>query len=216
MANGRMFDISAGNRKYSLLREHLVQILNHFYASTSKVGVAAFQTSVRIFADLSTDLRRLGVQHSSYLPGDQTLMSPYQEKKSCTLTPSNCRCPNTRPHHLFQVAVCDYIWENHGVKSRISSCDLQQQNKISVSALGPGDVTSHVSICTVYPSGFQELYRHFLRLPSGAIVEVFGDISGLRFIPTEMVMAIQEQMSELDSIPEDSFDIKSREMKRIH
>uniref|UniRef100_A0A8C0R0F0 Orofacial cleft 1 candidate gene 1 protein n=1 Tax=Canis lupus dingo TaxID=286419 RepID=A0A8C0R0F0_CANLU len=115
-----------------------------------------------------------------------------------------------------KVAVCDYIWENHGVKSRISSCDLQQQNKISVSALGPGDVTSHVSICTVYPSGFQELYRHFLRLPSGAIVEVFGDISGLRFIPTEMVMAIQEQMSELDSIPEDSFDIKSREMKRIH
>ncbi|XP_072588040.1 uncharacterized protein, partial [Vulpes vulpes] len=115
-----------------------------------------------------------------------------------------------------KVAVCDYIWENHGVKSRISSCDLQQQNKISVSALGPGDVTSHVSICTVYPSGFQELYRHFLRLPSGAIVEVFGDISGLRFIPTEMIMAIQEQMSELDSIPEDSFDIKSREMKRIH
>ena len=46
--------------------------------------------------------------------------------------------------------------------------------------------------------------------------QVFGDISGLRFIPTEMVMAIQEQMSELDSIPEDSFDIKSREMKRIH
>uniref|UniRef100_UPI00244516EC uncharacterized protein LOC129508221 n=1 Tax=Nyctereutes procyonoides TaxID=34880 RepID=UPI00244516EC len=97
-----------------------------------------------------------------------------------------------------KVAVCDYIWENHGVKSRISSCDLQQQNKISVSALGPGDVTSHVSICTIYPSGFQELYRHFLRLPSGAIVEMFGDISGLRFIPTEMVMAIQEQMSELD------------------
>lgn len=30
MANGRMFNISAGNRKYSLLREHLVQILNHF------------------------------------------------------------------------------------------------------------------------------------------------------------------------------------------
>ncbi|CAD7673883.1 unnamed protein product [Nyctereutes procyonoides] len=77
-----------------------------------------------------------------------------------------------------KVAVCDYIWENHGVKSRISSCDLQQQNKISVSALGPGDVTSHVSICTIYPSGFQELYRHFLRLPSGAIVELCGRETG--------------------------------------
>lgn len=66
----------------------------------------------------------------------------------------------------------DYIWKNHGFKSRISSCDLQKQNEISVSALGPGDITSYVSIYTVYPSGFQELYRHFLRLSNGAIVEV--------------------------------------------
>lgn len=68
----------------------------------------------------------------------------------------------------------DYIWKNHGIESRVSSCDLQQQNEISVSALGPGDITSHVSIYTVYPGGFQELYRHFLRLPNGAIVEVRG------------------------------------------
>ncbi|XP_008691270.2 uncharacterized protein LOC103665144, partial [Ursus maritimus] len=115
-----------------------------------------------------------------------------------------------------KVAVYDYIWKNHGVESRISSCDLQQQNEISVSALGPGDITSHVSIYTVYPGGFQELYRHFLRLPNGAIVEVFGDISGIRFIPTEVVTAIQEHISELDSTLEDSFDIKSREMKRSH
>lgn len=67
----------------------------------------------------------------------------------------------------------DYIWKSHGdVQSSISSCDLQQQNETSVSALGPGDVTSHIAVYTVYPSGFQELYRHFLRLPSGAIVEV--------------------------------------------
>uniref|UniRef100_A0A667HWN9 Orofacial cleft 1 candidate gene 1 protein n=1 Tax=Lynx canadensis TaxID=61383 RepID=A0A667HWN9_LYNCA len=115
-----------------------------------------------------------------------------------------------------KVAVYDYIWKNHGFKSRISSCDLQKQNEISVSALGPGDIISHVSIYTVYPSGFQELYRHFLRLPSGAIVEVFGDISGLRFIPTEVATAIQKHINEMDGTSEDSFDIKSREMKRIH
>lgn len=66
----------------------------------------------------------------------------------------------------------DYIWKKHGVQSSISSCDLQQHNEISVTALGPGGITSHVAVYTVYPSGFQELYRHFLRLPSGAIVEV--------------------------------------------
>uniref|UniRef100_A0A673UDY2 Orofacial cleft 1 candidate gene 1 protein n=1 Tax=Suricata suricatta TaxID=37032 RepID=A0A673UDY2_SURSU len=115
-----------------------------------------------------------------------------------------------------KVAVYDYIWKNHGFKSRISSCDLQKQNEISVSALGPGDITSHVSIYTVYPSGFRELHRHFLRLPSGALVEVFGDISGLRFIPTEVATAIQGHINEMDSTSEDSIDIKSREMKRIH
>ena len=66
----------------------------------------------------------------------------------------------------------DYIWKRHGVQSSISSCDLQQHDDISVTALGPGGITSHVAVYTVYPSGFQELYRHFLRLPSGAIVEV--------------------------------------------
>uniref|UniRef100_A0A671FQK5 Orofacial cleft 1 candidate gene 1 protein n=1 Tax=Rhinolophus ferrumequinum TaxID=59479 RepID=A0A671FQK5_RHIFE len=115
-----------------------------------------------------------------------------------------------------KVAVYDYIWKSHGVKSSLSSCDLQHLNEISVSARGPGDITSHVSIYTVYPSGFQELYRHFLRLPGGAIVEVFGDISGLKFIPSEVVTAIQKHISEMDSTLEDTFDMRSREMKRIH
>ncbi|XP_077626215.1 uncharacterized protein LOC144236440 [Crocuta crocuta] len=105
-----------------------------------------------------------------------------------------------------KVAVYDYIWKNHGFKSRISSCDLQKQNEISVSALGPGDITSYVSIYTVYPSGFQELYRHFLRLSNGAIVEVFGDISGLRFIPTEVATAIQKHIGEMDGTSDGTTD----------
>ncbi|XP_032318367.1 orofacial cleft 1 candidate gene 1 protein [Camelus ferus] len=115
-----------------------------------------------------------------------------------------------------KVAVYDYIWKSHGVQASISSCDLQQPDEIPVSALGPGGITSHVAVYTVYPSGFQELYRHFLRLPSGAIVEVFGDISGLKFIPTEVLTALQEHFSETDHTLEDSLDIKSREMKRSH
>ncbi|XP_058526420.1 uncharacterized protein LOC101532567 [Ochotona princeps] len=71
-----------------------------------------------------------------------------------------------------KVAVCDYIWNSPGLQSSVASCDPQHRKETSVTALGPGDVTSHVSIYTVYPSGFQELYRHFLRLPGGAIVEV--------------------------------------------
>uniref|UniRef100_A0A8D2FAX6 Orofacial cleft 1 candidate gene 1 protein n=1 Tax=Theropithecus gelada TaxID=9565 RepID=A0A8D2FAX6_THEGE len=103
-----------------------------------------------------------------------------------------------------KVAVYDYIWKSHGIKSSVSSCDLQHQNEISVPALGPGDITSHVSVYTIYPSGLQELYRHFLRLPDGAIVEVFGDISGLKLVHSEVITAIQEHISEMDSILGDS------------
>uniref|UniRef100_A0A8D2BE56 Orofacial cleft 1 candidate gene 1 protein n=1 Tax=Sciurus vulgaris TaxID=55149 RepID=A0A8D2BE56_SCIVU len=112
-----------------------------------------------------------------------------------------------------KVAVYDYIWKSHGIKSSVSSCDLQHLNEISGSALGPEEITSHVSIYTVYPSGFQELYRHFLRLPGGAIVEVLGDISALKFVQREVITAIQECITEMDTVLEESFDIKQEEWK---
>ena len=34
------------------------------------------------------------------------------------------------------------------------------------------EVTTHVSIHTLHLDGLRELFRHFLRLPDGAIVEV--------------------------------------------
>ncbi|XP_048655668.1 uncharacterized protein LOC125615554 [Marmota marmota marmota] len=112
-----------------------------------------------------------------------------------------------------KVAVYDYIWKSHGIKSSVSSCDLQHQNEISGSALGPEEVTSHVSIYSVYPSGFQELYRHFLRLPGGAIVEVLGDISALKFVHREVIIAIQEHITEMDTVLRESFNTKEEEWK---
>uniref|UniRef100_A0A286XZ03 Orofacial cleft 1 candidate gene 1 protein n=1 Tax=Cavia porcellus TaxID=10141 RepID=A0A286XZ03_CAVPO len=114
-----------------------------------------------------------------------------------------------------KVAVYDYIRRSPGIKSSVSSCDLPHQNEISVSAFGPGDVTSHVSVYTVYPSGFQKLYRHFLRLPSGAIVEVFGDISALQFVPSEVTTAIQEHISGMDTVLRDSCPTHPRDMNGI-
>ena len=37
---------------------------------------------------------------------------------------------------------------------------------------GKKDVTTHLAIHTLHLDGLRELYRHFLRLPDGAIVEV--------------------------------------------
>ena len=37
---------------------------------------------------------------------------------------------------------------------------------------GHREITTHVSIHTIHLDGLRELYRHFLRLPDGAVVEV--------------------------------------------
>ena len=44
--------------------------------------------------------------------------------------------------------------------------------------------------------------------------QVCGDIGGLTIIPSELVTAIQKQLSEIDSTLGDSPDIKSREKKK--
>uniref|UniRef100_A0A8C4VHL4 Orofacial cleft 1 candidate gene 1 protein n=1 Tax=Gopherus evgoodei TaxID=1825980 RepID=A0A8C4VHL4_9SAUR len=71
-----------------------------------------------------------------------------------------------------KVAVYDYIWKDNTSKSGVSSCDLKHQDEVSECEAHSGEITVHVSIYTVHLSGFQDLYRHFLRLPDGAIVEV--------------------------------------------
>ena len=47
------------------------------------------------------------------------------------------------------------------------------------------EITTHVSIHTLHLDGLRELYRHFLKLPDGAIVEVGKPISLiLSMLPT--------------------------------
>ena len=37
---------------------------------------------------------------------------------------------------------------------------------------GKKEVTTHVSVHSIHLDGLRELYRHFLKLPDGAVVEV--------------------------------------------
>ncbi|OWF49741.1 uncharacterized protein LOC110451314 [Mizuhopecten yessoensis] len=73
-----------------------------------------------------------------------------------------------------KVAVFDYIWEEEDVEDSIwDEKGIENREKQD----GRKEITTHLSIHTVHLDGLRELYRHFLRLPDGAIVEVFGDIS---------------------------------------
>ncbi|XP_065608741.1 uncharacterized protein LOC136058885 [Cyrtonyx montezumae] len=107
------------------------------------------------------------------------------------------------------VAVYDYIWKDHGSHSGVSSCDLQPQDAICNSR----GTTVHVSVYTVHLSGFQQLYRQFLRLPDGAVIEAFGDIPGISLLGNEVSTA-QEHISETDSVLHTSSHIELRERKK--
>ncbi|XP_071409379.1 uncharacterized protein [Pithys albifrons albifrons] len=112
------------------------------------------------------------------------------------------------------VAVSDYIWKDHASQPGVSSCDLQHQDEIPDSAASwKGSTTVHISVYTVHLSGFQELYRHFLRLPDGAIIEAFGDISEESLLCNEMTTA-QERISDMNSVLCTPTCTKRRERKK--
>ncbi|XP_070533195.1 uncharacterized protein [Ptychodera flava] len=71
-----------------------------------------------------------------------------------------------------KTAIYDYIWEEESVEEVIwdESGEHRQMKQ------GKKEITTHISIHTIHLDGLRELYRHFLRLPDGAIVEVFGEM----------------------------------------
>ncbi|XP_074656241.1 uncharacterized protein LOC141909627 [Tubulanus polymorphus] len=73
-----------------------------------------------------------------------------------------------------KVAIYDYIWEEDEMIDSVwdneSVTSSEQRNTKQ-------ETTTHVSIHTIHLDGLRELYRHFLRLPDGAIVEVFGEMA---------------------------------------
>ncbi|XP_014732408.1 PREDICTED: orofacial cleft 1 candidate gene 1 protein [Sturnus vulgaris] len=94
------------------------------------------------------------------------------------------------------VAVSDYIWKDHASQPGVSSCDLRHQDEIpDAAASWKGSTTVHISVYTVHLSGFQELYRHFFRLPDGAIIEetVLKDFKHY-FLPGELVIHQSEDI----------------------
>lgn len=69
---------------------------------------------------------------------------------------------------MGQVAVHDYIWTVEDVAA--SAADSEGPTEASPTA--QGETSTHVAVYTLYLSGLKQRYRHFLRQPDGAIVEV--------------------------------------------
>ncbi|ESO86001.1 hypothetical protein LOTGIDRAFT_235599 [Lottia gigantea] len=95
-----------------------------------------------------------------------------------------------------KVAVYDYIWEEEEVEESI--WDENGVEKLEKKE-GRKEVTTHVSIHTLHLDGLRELYRHFLRLPDGAIVEVFGDVS-IPGMDKDMKTALEQGSKNLENL----------------
>ena len=74
---------------------------------------------------------------------------------------------------IRKIIVNDFVWQEE------ADDELAEKN----SRKPKEEITVHVAIFTVHLDGLRELYRQFLRLPDGAILEVFGDISTARMLP---------------------------------
>ncbi|KAL2085469.1 hypothetical protein ACEWY4_018789 [Coilia grayii] len=94
-----------------------------------------------------------------------------------------------------KVAVYDYIWTEEepgavrGGPHPPEGTPAGEGGGASGSGRGGssvGERSTHVSIYTLHLSGLRQRYRHFLRQPDGAIVEVIGDIDGSSHVDGEM------------------------------
>ncbi|XP_054862933.1 uncharacterized protein ofcc1 [Amphiprion ocellaris] len=76
-----------------------------------------------------------------------------------------------------KVAVNDYIWTAEDPLS--GSAAPSDEPHREGAPLPQGETSTHVTVYTLYQSGLKQRYRHFLRQPDGAIIEVIGDVEGV-------------------------------------
>ncbi|XP_075128079.1 uncharacterized protein LOC142201153 [Leptodactylus fuscus] len=114
-----------------------------------------------------------------------------------------------------KMAVYDYIWKKETIKA-FSTLDSQHLEHYSVKDEEDSskDITTHIMIYTIHLRGYRDLYRQFLRLPDGAIVEIFGDFSGINLIPSEVNDAVEDHANQIYSPVCDAGAVDIKEQKK--
>jgi len=107
-----------------------------------------------------------------------------------------------------KVAVYDYIWEEDEIDDESlwdeeNRPDLEERRQRR-------EITTHVSIHTVHLDGLRELHRHFLRLPDGAIVEVFGEMA-IPGMDKDVKMALEKGSRGIENIMGSQSRVKGRQ-----
>lgn len=92
----------------------------------------------------------------------------------------------------------DYVWEEEDTEysafdETIAAVKKSQAKK---------EKTSHIAIHTLHVDGLRELFRHFLVLPDGAIVEVLGEMSYVPGLTKEVKKAINSGTKKVEHLME--------------
>ncbi|XP_072021333.1 uncharacterized protein [Amphiura filiformis] len=127
------------------------------------------------FLRLHNNGRMLDIYHRLHAPEDDFFI-PYDLEISNQELSHICKNSEQwrgEEGERRKVAVYDYIWqEDDQDEEGYMDDDGESINRGG----GKTEVTTHVSIHTLHLDGLRELHRHFLRLPDGGIVEVFGEM----------------------------------------
>lgn len=67
------------------------------------------------------------------------------------------------------MAVYDYVWT---VEDPLAGSAAPSEPPREGAPLPEGETSTHVAVYTLYLNGLKQRYRHFLRQPDGAIIEV--------------------------------------------
>uniref|UniRef100_A0A3P9PVM5 Uncharacterized LOC103482507 n=1 Tax=Poecilia reticulata TaxID=8081 RepID=A0A3P9PVM5_POERE len=113
-----------------------------------------------------------------------------------------------------KVAVYDSIWT---AEDSLSSAAAPGDEPHTADGLPPESETStHVVIQTLYLSGLKQRYRHFLRQPDGAIIEVTGELYGLDNATKEVPCCLDQSSScQREDKASASISLQLRKRKKL-
>ncbi|XP_029004837.1 uncharacterized protein ofcc1 isoform X3 [Betta splendens] len=113
-----------------------------------------------------------------------------------------------------KVTVHDYIWAAEG--SQPGSAEAIEDPAREAGRLPRGETSTHVAVYTLHLSGLKQRYRHFLRQPDGAIVEVIGDMEGVDMMMTGQRSSNQREEEEEGARPPHQLRKRKKLFGRSH
>ncbi|KAM9416654.1 uncharacterized protein ofcc1 [Salvelinus alpinus] len=112
-----------------------------------------------------------------------------------------------------KVSVYDYIWTEEGP---LAGCAPPRGDPRGAVPTAGGESSTHVSVYTLYLSGQRHRYRHFLRQPDGAILEVIGDMDGAEPPLSTMPRPGQRtpEVNQEDEGPSSTLQLRERKRRK--